>query len=180
MNFLSAAGSIFFPVFVMMIVFYFLMIFLNKLVNKFHKINCCRTMGPTIDENQTDIVKNSYVYFFEGNLGLTLCCFLQFHQMRINHHDMKALYFTNYSDIIQSVLAIMTALMYLVYILIQVYVLAHSSVFAVKKEKIKRLYKLFFQELRLTQGGVYCNLVKLLFNLSTVMIYICLPEHQTM
>ena len=92
---------------------------------------------------------------------------------------MKALYFTHYSDIIQSVLAIMTALMYLVYILIQVYVLAHSSVFAVKKEKIKTDYKMFFNELRLTGGGVYCNLVFLLYNLLTIVIYICLSEYHT-
>jgi len=100
-NFLPNSGSSLFPVYAYMIIHHLTMKLLHVLAIHSHHIKCCQNIGLKVHKaNQANFFESSEVYFFEAFLELCLCIFLQFYQMRLNHHNMKEIYFTRFSDIL--------------------------------------------------------------------------------
>jgi len=171
-------GSFLYPTFSGMILYYLLVMGLHRLAIQFYQTWCCRRLGTKLSFFDTNIRGFIIGCFFEGFLGLTLCVALQFYQMSINHLDMRELFFTTPSDIIQSILSIMTALALVWIVLIQFYVQArYSRNLALNKEVIERDYEVLFGELRFTFYGTCCNIVMTLFRLCTILILILLSDH---
>ena len=91
---------------------------------------------------------------------------------------MKKLFFTTYSDIIQSCLAIMFAVFYMVIILVNIYVNF------VKKKKVREEYirknktiGLFFENLKLHNKGTQHNLWYMMVRLISLNLYVFLFDH---
>ena len=115
MSFLNNSASLIDPILFTMILFQLVVYVIHKFAVCFYKKKCCRKTGVYMYPKQDGFKGNVLVYFIEAFFDLCLCFILQLYQMYLNNDDLKKMYFTTYSDLIQVVVSIFFGVMLIVF-----------------------------------------------------------------
>jgi hypothetical protein len=121
-----------------------------------YRFKCARYLGSRVEPKQANFQENVVVYYLESFFTLVFCCQLNLYSMYQNHNDFREMFFTSYSDTIQSILVIIFTYVLLIFLLVHVYIhVRYQRNIESKKEAIKKNYLMLFDGIRLNQYGTY-------------------------